>query len=57
MKKKILFFVRSLFNVPKVYLAEKQNANVYLHETSLHTDSNPKKLYKHTTDRKTFKSF
>ena len=57
MKKNAFASIRSLFGSPKFYINAKKSANMFIKDLSHYLDSKPYRVYRHTSDRKTFKSF
>lgn len=57
MKKNAFSTIRSLFGSPKFYLNAKKSANMFIKDLNHYLTLKPYKVYRHTSDRKTFKSF
>jgi hypothetical protein len=57
MKRNIFASVRSLFGAPKTYVNARKTDRLLLKDLSHYLAIKPFKTYRHTTDRKTFKSF
>jgi len=60
MKTRSIIEIRSLFNPPNFYVHSRKFAHFLFNDFSslkTHCDSKANKHYKHTVDRKTFKSF
>jgi len=57
MKRNIFASVRSLFGAPKTYVNARKTDHLLLKDLTHYLTIKPFKTYRHTTDRKTFKSF